>query len=53
MTCTLTDGDFVEDLDVRASSMSGLVEAFKTILGDAAKNGDFTHVLCPGRAFYM
>jgi hypothetical protein len=50
---TATDGDFVEDLDVRASSMQGLVEAFKTILGDAAKGGDFTHVLCPERAFYM
>ena len=53
MYATATNSDIVEDLDVYASSMPGLVEAFKTILRDAAKNGDFTHVLCPGYAFYM
>ena len=48
-----TDGNLTEDLNVHASSMPGLVEAFKTMLMDAAKNSNFTHVLCPGCAFNM
>ena len=47
MYATATNSDIVEDLYVHASSMPGLVKAFKTILGDAA------NVLCPGCAFYM
>ena len=48
-----TSGSFVEDLDVRAPSMSDLVKTFKTMLADAAKDGDFTHILSPERTFYM
>jgi len=48
-----TDGIFVEDLNVRAPSMSDLVKTFKAMLGDAAKDGDFTHILSPECTFYM
>lgn len=48
-----SSGVVVEYLDVRASSMSCLVNKFKTMLGDAAKNGDFTHLLSIERGFHM
>lgn len=53
MYAAATSGIFVEDLDVHVPSMSDLVKTFKTMLGDAAKDGDFTHILSPEHTFYM
>lgn len=47
------DGILVEDLDICAPSMSDLIKTFKTMLGDAAKEGDFMHILSPNCSFYM
>jgi hypothetical protein len=50
---TATDGLFVEELDVRAPDIAGLVAAFRNILADAAMSGDFTKVLSTERSFYL
>lgn len=40
MYATATNSNIIEDLDVHALSMPGLVETFKAILRDVGKNGD-------------
>lgn len=48
-----TEGGDVEKFELRGTDVRDLAKAFSNILGEAAKDGDFTSVLSPQRDFVM
>ena len=48
-----TSDVIVDELDVRAPDMAGLVSSFRDMLAAAAHAGDFTNLLSTERAFYL